>query len=181
MSVTLQKELLESDDAVQSAAAIIKTLTAAKEKNEKAYSGYAAKARATLVSNVGGSESANATIDLDNMMTGQALESLKSIFGAAPTEGERKILMDMQASADKSPTQREAIMDRAMLAVKIRGEYATAKAKAIRGGSYLTDGIPQPAAPVDPPRDVGKAGGSYSDAEKERRYQEYKRAQGAGK
>ena len=149
MSVTLQKELLESDDLSQSAATIVKTLESAILKNNKAYSGYAAKARATLASNLGGSAAADATIDIDNMMTGQALESLKTIFGAAPTEGERKILMDMQASVDKTPAQRLVIMERAIEATKKRGAYAVNKAKAIRDGSYLTDGVPQSAVPAD--------------------------------
>ena len=142
MSVPLQKELLESDDAVQAAAAIVRSLKAAKDQNEKAYSGYFAKARATVMSNVaGGSASSDATIDIDNLMTGQALESLKLVFGGMPTEGERKILLDMQASVDKTPKQRQAIMDRAIAGAERRAKYASSKAKAIRAGSYLDGGI----------------------------------------
>ncbi len=156
MSVTLQKELLESDDTVQAAAGVVRALEAAKTQNEAAYSGYLAKQRATLASNVvpGGTNAADATIDIDNLMTGQGLESLKAIFGAAPTEGERRILMDMQASVDKTPKQRAAIMDRAIAAAKRRAEYAARKAAAIRDGSYLVDGVPDstpsgsPAAPA---------------------------------
>jgi len=149
MSVTLQKELLESDDAAQSSNAVISTLTQALGINKQAYSGYLAKPRATLMSNLPGqSEGADATINLDNMMTGQALESLKSTFGAAPTEGERRILMDMQASADKTPQQREEIINRAIAAAKRRGAYAAQKASAIRAGTYLTEGVPQQAAPA---------------------------------
>jgi hypothetical protein len=65
---------------------------------------------------------------------------MKSIFGAAPTEGERKILLDMQASVDKTPKQREAIMDRAIAAAQRREQYAKSKAVSIRDGSYLTQG-----------------------------------------
>jgi hypothetical protein len=157
MSVTLQKELLESDDAVQSSASVVRALQAAKAQNEKAYEGYFAKSRAQLVSNTVGSESADATIDIDNLMTGQGLDQMKAIFGAAPTEGERKILMDMQASVDKTPKQRAAIMDRAIAAAQRRAEYASKKAAAIRDGSYLTDGIP--ASTAEPP----KAGGGVVD------------------
>lgn len=150
MSVTLQKELLESDDVAQSSSAIIDILTEGKKINKTAYSGYGAKPRAVLASNMPwDSAGADATINLDNMMTGQALESLKSIFGGMPTEGERKILLDMQASAEKTPAQREAIMDRAIAAAQRRGGFAAQKAKAIRGGTYLTEGIAQdePAKP----------------------------------
>lgn len=163
MSVTLQKELLESDDVSNSSDAVIKTLTAAKEKSKDAYSGYFAKGRAVLASNLpGDTPGADATIDLDNMMTGQALESLKLVFGGMPTEGERKILLDMQASADKTPKQREAIMDRAIAAAKVRGEFSRAKAKSIREGSYLTDGVPaaKPPAPAGAPA-VGAVENGY--------------------
>ena len=46
MSVTLQKELLESDDVVQSSNSVIRTLESAKKINKDAYSGYFAKSRA---------------------------------------------------------------------------------------------------------------------------------------
>ncbi len=145
MSVTLQKELLESDDVKQSSKAIVDMLGQAKAINKDAYSGYFAKGRAQLASNLPGNYSgANATIDLDNMMTGQALESLKAVFGGMPTEGERKILLDMQASSEKTPQQREAIMDRAIAAAQRRGAFAENKAKSIRTGTYLTEGVPEP-------------------------------------
>lgn len=157
MSVTLQKELLESDDVVQLSGGIVKTLEKAKTINKDAYSGYAAKGRAVLRSNLpGASSAADNTIDIDNMMTGQGLDQMKTIFGAAPTEGERKILMDMQASADKTPEQREKIMDRAISAAKTRAQYAANKAKSIRDGSYLTRGaeaMPAEVRPAASPQD----------------------------
>ncbi len=149
MSVTLQKELLESDDIIQSSGSVVRALQTAKAQNEKAYEGYFAKGRAQLVSNLGGSEAADATIDIDNLMTGQGLDQMKAIFGAAPTEGERKILMDMQASVDKTPKQREAIMDRAIAAAQRRATFAKSKAQAIRDGSYLTEGVRLPETPAD--------------------------------
>lgn len=156
MSVTMQKELLEADDTVQSAGNVVNTLKSALKINDKAYSGYFAKGRAQVVSNLGGTDSADATIDIDNMMTGQALESLKVVFGGMPTEGERKILLEMQASADKTPDQRKAIMTRAIAAAERRAQYAGSKAKAIRGGTYLTEG----AEPV--PGDAPKPAGAMS-------------------
>jgi len=153
MSVTLQKELIESDDAVATNKSVKATLEAALSLNDKAYSGAGAKTRAVIRSNVpgfGDSEAANATIDIDNMMTGQALESLKAVFGGMPTEGERKILLDMQASADKTPAQRKSIINRAIAAADRRATMAQAKAKAIREGTYLTEGAKVPEASAQP-------------------------------
>lgn len=149
MSVTLQKELIESDDNVQQSASAIAALKKAKAINDKAYSGYGASTRAALVSNLGGSKSADATVELDNLIGNQALSSLKTIFGGNPTEGERAILLDLQASSSKTPAQRTAIIDRAIKAAEVRAKYAGSKAQSIRSGKYLTEGAPSMRADDD--------------------------------
>ena len=148
MSATMQKELFEADDTAQSSKNVISLLRQAKDLNAKAYSGFGAKERAAVRGQLpGDTTSADATINLDNIMTGQALESLKSVFGGMPTEGERKILLDMQASADKTPTQRAQIMDRAINAAEKRLRFSQSKAKSLRDGTYTTTG---PAATEEP-------------------------------
>jgi hypothetical protein len=156
MSATMQKEVFEADDTVQSGKAVINILDQAAKLNDTAYSGYLAKPRAVLRSNLPGqSAGADATINLDNMMTGQALESLKLVFGGMPTEGERKILLDMQASADKTPGQRKDIINRAIKAAKTRVAFNEKKGKALREGTYMTEGVQndpiQPDAPAAAP------------------------------
>ena len=150
MSVTLQKELIESDDNVQQSASAIAALKKAKTINDKAYSGYGASGRAKLMSNVYETDEANATIELDNLIGQQALSSMKSIFGGNPTEGERAILLDLQASSSKTPAQRTAILDRAIKAAEVRAKFATSKAQSIRNGKYLTEGAPMPEADAPP-------------------------------
>ena len=56
----------------------------------------------------------------------------------------------MQASADKTPTPRKSIIERAISAAERRAKYAEDKAKAIRGGTYLTEGVPAQAPTSDP-------------------------------
>lgn len=144
LSATAQKELFEADDTVQSSQAVISLLDQAAKLNGTAYSGYGAVERAKVRSNLPGeSEQANATIDLNNIITGQALESLKAIFGGMPTEGERAILMDMQASVDKTPKQRATIIARAKSAAERRLKFNAEKAKALRSGAYMTEGVPE--------------------------------------
>lgn len=144
LSATAQKELFEADDTVQSSKAVIGLLDKAITLNDKAYSGYAAGERAKLRSNLPGeSDQANATVDLNNIITGQALESLKAVFGGMPTEGERAILMDMQASVDKTPAQRATIIARAKSAAERRLKFNAEKAKRLRSGAYMTEGVPE--------------------------------------
>jgi hypothetical protein len=150
LSSAAQKELFEAEDTIQSSKNAVGILEGALKLNDKAYSGYGAKARAVLRSNLpGDTPEADATVNLDNMMTGQALESLKAIFGGMPTEGERKILLDMQASADKTPTQRKEIINRAIQMAKIRQSYNENKAKSLRDGTYFGPASASPDTGVD--------------------------------
>lgn len=151
LSATAEKELFEADDMIMAGQNVVGAIDSALSLNDKAYSGYGAGERATIRSNLPGeSEAANATIEMNNIILGQALESLKATFGAAPTEGERKILVDLQASVDKTPAQREALLKRARVAAERRVKFNQEKADALRGGTYQTQGIEnQPPAPAE--------------------------------
>jgi hypothetical protein len=141
LSATAQKELFEADDAVQNGLGAVSSLKKAMELNNKAYSGVGAGARAMVRSNLpGASESADATIAMENIIKDQALTSMKSIFGGNPTEGERAVLMELQASANKTPKQREEILGRAMQAAKRRVDFNKQKGDALRGGTYMAEG-----------------------------------------
>jgi len=139
MSSVLQKELIEADDIANTATQTAATLRKALDLNKKAYEGYGALMRARVTSNFKDSDSANATIDLNNMIGEQALSGMKVIFGGNPTEGERAILLDLQASADKTPAQRKSIIDRGIAAAERRAGLSKERAKAIRSGSYLSE------------------------------------------
>ena len=141
MSATLQKELIESDDLAATAQGTVDTLNQALKINDKAYSGYGASTRAKVRSNLPGKDaSADATIELENLIGTQALAGMKAIFGGNPTEGERAILLELQASADKTPKQRAAIITRGIAAANRRAALSKERAKSIRGGTYLSDG-----------------------------------------
>jgi hypothetical protein len=153
LSPTAQKELFEADELAKASENAVGMLNQALELNKKAYSGIGAKPLAVVRSNLPGfgeSDEANSTIDLDNLMTGQALESLKATFGGMPTEGERKILLDIQASADKTPAQRKIIIDRAIQMANKRMKFNKSKADALRKGTYFTEGINDQDAPQEP-------------------------------
>jgi hypothetical protein len=148
LSSTAQKELFEADDAVQNGTGAIRSLQKALELNKDAYSGVGASTRATIASNLPGQyKGADATIAMENIIKDQALTSMKSIFGGNPTEGERAILLDLQASASKTPKQREEILGRAMQAAQRRLDFNKQKADNLRGGSYMSEG----GAPKAPP------------------------------
>jgi hypothetical protein len=150
LSATAQKELFEADDVSNSAAnaiGILKSIITPDEKttksqNDLAYGGGLGNLRTSAMGFVPGNyEGENASVDLKNKVTGQALENLKVIFGGMPTEGERKILLDMQGSLDQTPAQRKKIFERAITLAERRQALAPEKAKRLREGTYFGAGV----------------------------------------
>lgn len=139
LTATEQKELFEAEDIVNSSKGVILNLTKAKELSPKAYSGFAAGARRTVARNIPGvseSEGVTATTDLESLVGQNALDQLKAIFGGAPTEGERKILLDLQGSLNMSDAERQKIFDRAIAAAARRLKTNQTKMENIRKGAY---------------------------------------------
>ena len=132
-------KLFELQEQIDADVGVGNSLKRLNELSDKAYSGAGASFRGTAMSRIpggGNNERANATVLSENITIELALKQLKSTFGAAPTEGERKILMDLQASVDKSPVQKKQIIAAAMRAVAERVRYRKKQQEAIRTGSY---------------------------------------------
>ena len=147
LSATAQKEVFEADDAIQAGSSALDSLKQALAVNKTAYSGPKALLRAQGVSMVKSSPEADATINFNNIIQEQALTSMKSIFGGNPTEGERSILLDLQASVDKTPKQREDIINRAAAAAERRIKFNQDKANRLREGTYMSPGNAPPPPP----------------------------------
>lgn len=141
LSPTEFKELVETEDKIGASQSVITSLDDALRINDLAYSGPAALSRAKGRSLLGGdTRAADATVTLNNIISEQALASLKTIFGGNPTEGERAILLEMQASVEKTPAQRAAIIARAKAAAERRLQASRERAEAIRGGTFSKPG-----------------------------------------
>jgi hypothetical protein len=139
LSAQEQKELFEAEDVVKSGESVILNLSKAKELSPKAYEGFGAGARRTIARNIpgaGNSEGVTATTELETLVGENSLSQLKAIFGGAPTEGERKILLDLQGSISMSDAERQKIYDRALKAAARRVKSNQEKMERIRKGSY---------------------------------------------
>lgn len=84
----------------------------------------------------GTSDAERATTNLDQLITTQALESLRATFGGNPTEGERKILLDIQGSSSMNPASRAEVFRRAKAAVASRMKIARQNVTRVRQGYY---------------------------------------------
>ncbi|NSZ42841.1 lytic transglycosylase domain-containing protein [Agrobacterium vitis] len=135
LTATDKKAVLEADEMVSTASGVLPMLEQAKKLNEKAYSGPFAGTRGYIAGTFG-AEGGNATLDYDNLVQTQALQQMKTIFGAAPTEGERKILLDISGSSNLPPEVRKGILDRAQQAVQRRLDLYQNRADELRGGTF---------------------------------------------
>ncbi len=149
LTATDKKAILEADEMTGSNRAAIQAIDEAMRLNPDANSGWLAGARASIGANlpdwlvpdsVSSPKSAQATIDFDNAVVGQALTQLKSIFGGNPTEGERKILLDLQGSSGKPKEVRQEILSRARRAAVARLQLNEQRANELRGGTYYKPG-----------------------------------------
>lgn len=139
LTATDKKAILEADEMVLATQGALPLIDRALELNEKAYSGPTAGVRGMIGGNlgIGGGQE---TMELDNVVTSQALGQLKAIFGAAPTEGERRILLEIQGSVNQPPEVRKAIFERAKVAAERRLNFYQQRANEMRGGEYYKPG-----------------------------------------
>lgn len=138
-SPTIAKEIFEADEGAQAGQNVITSLDKALEINDTAWDGPLAdisSAGAALF----GNQDAVQTQELKNNVTANALESLRATFGGNPTEGERKILLDVQGSITQPRAVRKAIFERAKAAAQRRLTFNQERASALRGGEYFDEG-----------------------------------------
>lgn len=135
LTPTDKKAIMEADEGVMAAETAIASLNRAKALSKEAYSGPMAGTRG-YVSSQWGSRAGEATTDLTNETTTNALSQLKSIFGAAPTEGERAILLEIQGSVNQPDAVRQKIFDRAIILAERRLDFNRRRANELRGGTF---------------------------------------------
>lgn len=156
-----KKAILEADSNVMSTQNVLTLLKEAEELNPKTNTGWTAGIRASIGNNlpdwlvpdaISSKESSKATTNFENLTVGQALSQLKSTFGAAPTEGERKILMDLQGSVNQPVEVRKDILRRAKMMAEKRLSEQQGIADGLRGGTFYKQG-----GGVKPPTATGPA------------------------
>jgi hypothetical protein len=156
LSADERKAVREMRGVVQASSDSISGLERALELSPQAYEGVGAAARAAATSALPGSQAdAEATIEFDLILKQQVLPQLKSIFGAAPTEGERKILIELQGSASLPRSVRERLLKRAIDAAREKMAANEEDVNAMLGGTYYrpppaTTTPAAPAAPTQP-------------------------------
>lgn len=149
LTATDKKAILEADEMVAANENAIAALEQAEALSGEANAGWLAGERAWLGNNlpdlmvpdfISSPDSSESTASMDNAVIGQALTSLKALFGAAPTEGERKILLDLQGSSSMPRNVRAGVFARARAAAERRLEFNRQRAEQLRGGGFYKPG-----------------------------------------
>jgi hypothetical protein len=143
LTATDKNAILEADQMVSDNRRAIAGLEKAKTLSKEAF-GFPGASAAATVGSVLGNETARKTQELNQVVTEQALGSLKTIFGGNPTEGERKILLEIQGSSSLSDPVRQKIFDRAIEAANARLRFNEERARQLRGGAYYKPQQGQP-------------------------------------
>lgn len=159
LTATDKKAIMEAEEGALASQGAIESLMRAKELSKKAYAGPMAGTRGYTTS-LFGSEGGSATVELDNELKTNALNQLKAIFGGAPTEGERAILMEIQGSSALPAEVREKIYNKAIVLATRRLELNKRRAEEMRTGSYYKSGEPGSGVPSIAPQGDPSVGGA---------------------
>lgn len=83
-----------------------------------------------------------ATREQENLLSKGGVEKLRASFGGNPTEGERKILLQLEGIDSKSKEERKLIMQNTYRALKARREREQKRFNEITQGLYRETGAP---------------------------------------
>lgn len=83
-----------------------------------------------------------ATREQENLLSKGGVEKLRASFGGNPTEGERKILLQLEGIDSKSKDERKLIMQNTYRALKARREREQKRFNEITQGLYRETGAP---------------------------------------
>lgn len=152
LSAKEQQEVFDMQDKLDATKGVISALGSAKEIYSRTgedqlkpqpYTGFGADtltsiARVPLIGDlIADKGRAAATTEASNLVTEQALSNLRAIFGGNPTEGERNILLQLQALPTFTPQEQSAIINRAQQAAQRRmGDYQN-RLSNIETGQYF--------------------------------------------
>jgi hypothetical protein len=150
-----KEAILGADEQRRAGKAALVSLEHALAINEEAKYGPLAETRGYITS-LWGEKAGEHTTDLANTVTNNAVAQLKAAFGGNPTEGERKIWLDLQGSVNLPPKQRKKIFERAVAAIHARNEYNKQLSDSLRNSTYYREGgapemLDAPAALPPPP------------------------------
>jgi hypothetical protein len=140
LTATDKEAILAADDKTLATTQGIDMLKRARALSDKSWQGWGSNSMSQVESVLSPFQErrnlSNNTIEFDNLLQSQVLPQLKAIFGGAPTEGERAILLALQGSSSISQVSRNRIIDRAIGLAESRLKSYEGRASELRGGTF---------------------------------------------
>lgn len=136
-SSTEMRQILQTEDLVNNRLAAIRSMQEALSLNQQAYDGSISGARMTLGRLFSSDDPTYvASEQLENLVRTGGLSNLKALFGANPTEGERKAAEALQAGLDKPRAVREKLLRRLLQEMQIALRDQTKRLEGLKTGQY---------------------------------------------
>jgi hypothetical protein len=128
----------ETEDSLSGARQSLSDLQEAYRLNENSFAGGLLDKGRRALFEAAGSDAPIVvnTRRLENLLGQQGLEKLKSTFGGNPTEGERRILLDLEGIGSKSIEERKQIIQRAYQVMQDRIRRQETRLEDIISGKY---------------------------------------------
>ena len=141
VSASEQREIFQTEDAINTALSTVRSLEEALTLNEQAYEGSLSGWRKTLGQLFGSDDPRYvATENFDNLQITSAIGNLKNVFPGAISNDERKAFNDLQAVSKYPRPVRDKIIRRAMDAAKRLISRETGRLQRLKAGEYGSRG-----------------------------------------
>lgn len=136
-SATELRLLTQTEDLVNNRMSAIRSVQEALDLNQQAYDGSISGVRVALGRLFSSDDPTYvASEQLENLVMTGALANLKATFGANPTEGERKALLNLQANLDKPRAVREKLLRRLLEEMQIGLDANRKRLADLKTGRY---------------------------------------------
>ena len=163
MSPTDKKAIMEAEDQIPVLSNTVEALRRARELNAQAYSGVTAGALTTIgTSGIPGAgmiadpERAKASREFNQIMSGQAIESMSNTLKGATTDREMAQFREILGNPSTPPDIRARTIDRMVQLAERQMALQQDRIRQLRGGDYFRpgqtpgQGAPQPSPQASP-------------------------------
>jgi hypothetical protein len=148
ISATDKKAIFEAEDANVPLQSTLETLRRAKELAPKAFSGYTAGVRGTIGANlpsIAGAvgidpKSAEATVELNQLLSGEAIKNMAETLKGATTDSEMNRFTSILADPNAPPQLKIRTIERMETLAVRKAQINDARIKQLRGGDYFKEG-----------------------------------------
>lgn len=145
LSATDKKAIHAAEDDIPVLEQTISTLRAARELNDKTFTGFTANARGYVGARLptwagGGSEAAVATDEWGKLMSAEAIQTMADTLKGATTDFELRNFTARLADPSTPPETRKRIIDRMITVAERHQQIKQDRFDQLRGGTYYKPG-----------------------------------------